>query len=820
MRLLSRISLLAIVLSCPVVAWGGVTIAGPADRDRVPAYAFTLIEQRIEVLADADVMVVALDDADARIRLILDAAMKPELGREGFRIDVADGRARIKAADGPGLLFGVCGFIEWVMAHTTDGLIDRENVDIDFPVQRGQAKTFLANLPDASITETPFYSLRGAQMTNFAMGVADLIDTDKKIEKYNPYSGIYTGYAESAALWKQWCDWLARHRMNYVANWPYSAGTNWWELALDPATKGMSHYSDEEIRRAAKVREELLAYARSRGLAPFLMNYVPGAPTDTIRKNRPDLVGEKWNAVYPAPFALSNPKTTDVFLAQIRAIARTYPSMAGLHLRWWGESFLDPKERQQLQENLTRAMMEALKAERGDLRSIISGFFAAGGTEAYAHTLPEDTIIQNKWGHDWEPINEPGVPMDWIRNVERPFLISQNLPGEEYHSIGGVQYRSVEAGMRKYVDHASRMPNLAGFAIVAGEKDFAWITVLNYLAMARLNWSPEATNVSALVKNYLALHYGHDAVEPAYKAMELTQDAMEEYILRFAGVSHYVNCFRTHNMFGIAHIKGLDRERIEAGHAQLTRHVRDLTEAVGLLEQAADKVKSAGRKSYRDLMIQTQWYADFLASRLLMAEAFIHRLDRDIDGMVAKLKKLKAAGEHLTTLALSKPNISDDFEFEGMTQAIHVRSFSRREAAEIDAILDPANLDRLRYVREVFGEPTDVKVRGAEGTRQPITFEIPDAGKRVSKAEIAFTIYDLDGSEPGDEAVLEFPGERIPLPPTGDGHSKDMVYPIEPDRLKPGTFEAEFILAGRPRGTAGFDVAQCRLIVLYEGGSD
>lgn len=791
---------------------GPLRVQLPADD--TPAYTGKLLEERLARLTGKSV---AINDAEAQaypfLKLVIDERLLDRLGQEGYRIATSRNHATITAADGQGLLYGSARFIEWIMAHTTEGLIDVGQVDIDFPVNKGQAGRFVHSMPVTMIEEKPFYSMRGVEITNLALGVADLIDTPKIPEKYNPYSGVQGGFKGSSALWKEWCDWAARHRMNFVTNWPYSAGTNWWELANDPKTADMSIFSPEEITRAAEVRENLLAYARSRGLTPYLMNYVPGAPTDTIKKSHPEIVGEKFNPNYPEPFKLSNPQTTEVFTAQVKAIFDTYPSLGGLHLRFWGESFLDPKEGKARMLDLTVAMMEAAKENAPAAAFVMSGFRRSGGTPQMATRFPSDTTLQCKWGIDWEPVPEPGVPFEQITAFKRPLMISQNLPGEEYHSIGGVQYRSLEQGVLKYARAREQVPNLVGFANVAAEADFDWITVTNYMAYAKLNWAPLEANTEKLVKNYLALTYGPQVVEPAYQAMDKTQEAMEPFVLGFANVCPYIDCFRTHNMFGLGKVTTLSGKELQAGHEEISRYAELTAEAYALLQNAEDKVQDSGRESYTDLMIQTQWFADFFASRKVMVEAFIARQNREYDMMVDKLQQLKKMDLAMVELGMSKPNISDDFEMEGMSQAIHLKDFVNRELAEIDKVIAPENVQRLKNTYEIVGNPSTLAVRGQAGDATPMTFTVPDQVGQYTSARLVVSIWDTEGMQPGDEGKLRFQGKEILLPPTGDSRAETYDYEVDIQQLQPGPFVVEFILAGKPGGTAGYDVKASKLIL-------
>ncbi|MCE5314446.1 MAG: glycoside hydrolase family 20 zincin-like fold domain-containing protein [Armatimonadota bacterium] len=678
-----------------------VLVEMPREDGMLP-YTSELLKERLMLLTGEEVKIVSAGAHKADVRLKFDKSIEKQLGSEGYRISTGKDGATISAASPSGLLYGACGLIEWIMAETTPNLANKQDVDIDFPVKAGQAAKFFRAMPKTTIEDKPYYSTRGVELSNLGLGVADLIDTPKGAEKYNSYSQVSGGFRDTVEVWKNWCDWCARHRMNFITSWPYSAGTNWWDLASDPMTKGTSVYDADEIERSAEVRESLFKYARTRGLVPYLMNYVPGAASPAINRAYPDIIGVSTQPDYPTPYKLVGTKAVDMFRVQIRAIMRTYPSLGGLHLRWWGESFLSRGEGHAQLEGLALAIMESAKEARPDARFIMSGYFRSGGTKEFAAKLPQGSTIQSKWGlqvhktqrfngigGDWEPSVDPDVPFDRIREVERPFLISQNLPGEEYHPIGGVQYRSLAKGVDKYFRAADQVPNLDGFATVSGEKDHEWITETNYITFARLNWNPGKTDVSSLIRNYLTTHYGSKVSEPAFKALELTQDALEEWVLDFAGIAPYMDYSRISGMFGLQRAQSLNPTQLKERLAVVTAEAGKLAEAYRLVSQAEQDVISEGKASYSDFLIQTKFYADFIESRRLMADASNDKAANNFDSMAKKLMQLKEMDKQMLQLAMSKPNISDDFEMEGMKTAVNMPPSIEDEIRQIDGILKP-----------------------------------------------------------------------------------------------------------------------------------
>lgn len=702
MKISMRLLAISMVVLLSIVAASGDVVVQTPKGDGMLPYTTELLKQRLELLTGENVKVVPAGAREAYVRLVFDKSLDSKLGLEGYVISAGKNGVTISSAGPNGLMYGVCGLIEWIMAQTTPELVNKQDVDIDFPVKAGQAAKFFNNMPKTKIEDKPYYPIRGMELSNLALGVADLIDTSKGVQKYNDQSQIKGGFMESADVWRNWCDWMARHRMNFISNWPYSAGTNWWDLANDPMTQGSSIYNADEIDRAAKIREGLFKYARTRGLVPYLMNYVPGAASPAMCEAYPDVIGERTLQEHPVPYKLVGSKAIDMFREQIHAIMRTYPSLGGLHLRWWGESFLSKGEGRQQLQDLALAIMEAGKEARPDAKFIMSGYFRNGGTKEFAAKMPDGGIVQSKWGvqvhntrrykgigGDWEPVPDPSVPFDKIREIPKPFLISQCLPSEEYHSIGGVQYRSLDKGIKKYYQAASEMPNLKGFSTLVAEKDHEWITETNYIAMSHLNWSPGKTDVDSLIRNYLVANYGPKASEPAFKAMDLTQDVFEVWVLDFGGIAPYVDCARIYGMFGIQRVQSLNPTLLRERLAVVTEQANKMAEAYRLVKQAEPDVCAEGKESYKDFLIQTKFYADFIESRRLMIDAFNDKAANNFDSMAKKLRQLKEMDRQLLELAMSKPNISDDFEMEGVKTSVNMPGPVNDEIRQIDTIITP-----------------------------------------------------------------------------------------------------------------------------------
>ena len=92
-----------------------------------------------------------------------------------------------------------------------------------------------------------------------------------------------------------------------------------------------------------------------------------------------------------------------------------------------------------------------------------------------------------------------------------------------------------------------------------------------------------------------------------------------------------------------------------------------LTQSLFILERARNKVNPHSLVAFDDMLIMTKAFAEFFTSRQLLAEAFNHRNKKEYERMRNKLKMVYESNQRLIKLALSKPNIADYFEMEGMT---------------------------------------------------------------------------------------------------------------------------------------------------------
>lgn len=670
--LILLITFLSISASAQEMSDSNINVRYQYVSSPMTSYTVNLIQNKLVELAGPHF------PGEISINLKIDSKVTEQLGEEGYLVSIEPKEITITASTENGVLYGSIGMLEWVIAKTTAGVKDPANVDIDFTVIPGQAQNLLLNLPEDQFESQPFYPTRFFHLNNYAMGVSDLIDSEVLLHKNNYYSGIDRGFDDAKNTWKVWCDWLSRHKINSISNWPYSAGTNWWDLAVDPATKGMSKYPEKEILKGAEVREELFKYARSRGVKPYLMNYLTGSATPTIAKNYPEIIGEldydNTDHIGAISYCHADEGLKKMFTSQIKAILRTYPSLAGIHIRWWGESFpcqcSNCNGRQgELQRKLTLEIIEAAVEERPDIEFLLSGRLFLHGTPEFWNALPKNVVIQTKWGIDWEPTADPNLDFKEVVQTKHPLLISQALPGEEVTPFGSVQYLPYRDGLLKYAEAANEVPNVKGFSVAVAEKDFDWITETNFMTAAKLNWAPFDVCIEKYIGNYLRTTYGNGS-EDIYKALELTQKAWEEFSVDFDGVAIYVDWMQIAWMHGIDSVANADPKKLQQNIKRIEKHSQMLTQSLFILERARNKVNPNSLIAFDDMIIMTKAFAEFFTSRQLLAEAFNHRNMKEFEKMRNKLKMVNESTERLIILTQSKPNYTGYFEMEGMTQSI------------------------------------------------------------------------------------------------------------------------------------------------------
>jgi hypothetical protein len=200
-----------------------------------------------------------------------------------------------------------------------------------------------------------------------------------------------------------------------------------------------------------------------------------------------------------------------------------------------------------------------------------------------------------------------------------------------------------------------------------------------------------------LAKNYIASQLCLKAenagiVENIRQALDLTQDMWEAYCCDFGGVSPFIDCNRFHYAFGLARVKKLDNVTLKKSLPPMFQYSEAMNKAMRCINSAQEKYAQIGKPGrpevLEDIALQTFIFERFMKSRVIMTQAFISLDNNDLDLVQMKLKEMKKLDEQLLEAMLKKPNISDDFEFEGMNRPIHMPIRVTKEIKEIDDMVN------------------------------------------------------------------------------------------------------------------------------------
>ncbi|HPI73224.1 MAG TPA: hypothetical protein PK843_10295 [bacterium] len=169
---------------------------------------------------------------------------------------------------------------------------------------------------------------------------------------------------------------------------------------------------------------------------------------------------------------------------------------------------------------------------------------------------------------------------------------------------------------------------------------------------------------------YLILIYG-EAGEPVYQVLEKTQKVWEEFLADFCGIALYKDYYRMAWMFGLHRLMNAGLPKLRQSSGRIEKYAHRMSAAVRLLERSRKDVRPLALLRFDDLVQQTRIFAEFFTSRRLLVEAFLHRGNGDMGSMRRTLRLAYQADQRLVDLAVSKPNLADDFEMEGMTEPVN-----------------------------------------------------------------------------------------------------------------------------------------------------
>lgn len=452
----------------------------------------------------------------AGLQANVELTLGDELGDEGYRIKTVEVGTEIvivvTAHTEQGVIYGAYAFIEKCITALT-GL-----TPVHPDVAVAKAKTLL--VPFIDETSAPFYPVRAV------------------LEIEDP-------------------DWLARHRINMSGGEGVWTGTG-IEDGLGTAfkyvdTPAFEALQDEPIaqrqNRIATLKNRFNALKR-RGIDAYLFMYVTGEPTEALIRQRPDvlgptvLYGASRNEVSYRPFCWSKPEFHTLTKELVQAIVRTYPALAGFHLRSWGHETRacncpDCGDRtEQGQAKLWEVyftIIDAAQQIRPDFKFYISGYDSSwlkDADGAYARRLPKGTIFSRKWGADGEPIVDAGVPIPQIRALgeigHRFIVLSHEV--EEVMPFWMLESDLFVQGVRNLANNPE-VVGLGGFTVQGATQGLGY---LDRLVSARLNWNIELDYFQLLL-NELIARYGTEAAPQILNALRVNGWNMANYFLDYAG---------------------------------------------------------------------------------------------------------------------------------------------------------------------------------------------------------------------------------------------------------------------------------------------
>ncbi len=352
-------------------------------------------------------------------------------------------------------------------------------------------------------------------------------------------------------------DWLARHRMNMSAGEGVWTGTG-IEDGFGTAFKyvdspSFSDLQDEprsqRLQRIETLQERFTAL-NDRGIDAYLFMYLTGEPTEALIASRPEILGPavlygaSRNEVSYRPFCWSKPEFHTLARALTQEIVRTYPALAGFHLRSWGHETRacncpecgdrTPQGQEKLW-NVYFTVINAALEIRPDFKFYLSGYNRSWLHDPhgnYARQLPKGTIFSQKWGADGEPVTDPNIPISQMNTLgamgHQYIVLSHDI--EEVMPFWMLESDLFVQGVRKYANN-SEVVGLSGFTIQGATQGLGY---LDRLVSAQINWDTQLDHLQ-LMRNELLARYGStDAADLILSGLRINGWTLASYFSDYA----------------------------------------------------------------------------------------------------------------------------------------------------------------------------------------------------------------------------------------------------------------------------------------------
>ena len=660
------------------------------------------------------------------------------LGSEGYHVlmvGAGESAAVVIAANSaPGAMYGAFAFIEALIAQQ----LGRTPVDVDFRV---------------------------SPLDDLAIVALD--------ERSTPF------YPDRVSLESEPPDWLAGHRVNIAGAEGVWTGTgiNDGIGAAVQYVLGFEALQDIAVATRQGTISNLRARTRmlsDRGVASYLFMYLTGEPTKATIARRPDLLGPavfhpvSRDGVSYRPFCWSNPDVHTLFADLTREILRTYPDLGGFHLRAWGTETRacqcpkcggDGEAAQELLWGIADTVMTAALAERPRFRFLLSGYDRSWFQDAdrrHLRSLPDGTILLQKWGADGEPTADPMIPVELLEDVadagHRMVILSSDT--EEVQPLWMLEAELFSAGVLRYAGDAN-VRGLGGFTLQGS----AGLGSLDKRLSARINWDP-ALPIPAYLVNALENLYGRESAPHLVSALLGNARMLSDFFLDFGGIltltggyGHGSRWFATRlwDVFGKAAFDDVVALPDAEAVAYAKRRLLELTEMQDQATQSARRAvllfPNAPDAGLLDIQRAMEMWSAFLASRTRLVAA----VEIGMGGGEAEAvrRELDAAGREMQRVRDSVSSILAYVELLGLS-AQQTKAFVVERVDE--EILALERLDAPSLIREIEKR---VEEGGGEpgGFLEP--FDLRDVLPAPSPVTGAGTFFVYTLTRPADSVAVD-----------------------------------------------------------------
>ena len=443
-------------------------------------------------------------------------ALSDRLGDEGYQINSFEIGSEmiivVTASTSRGVIYGTYAFIEACITALT-GL---DPVHPDLAV----AQAASLSLPFLDETSRPFYPVRA---------VLEIDDPD----------------------------WLARHRVNMSGGEGVWTGTG-IEDGFGTAfkyvdTPSFADLQDEprsqRLQRIATLQNRFTAL-NARGIDAYLFMYLTGEPTEALIASRPELLGPKVlygasrNEVSYRPFCWTKPEFHALARQLTQEIVKTYPALAGFHLRSWGHETRacncpdcgdrTPQGQAKLWE-VYFTVINAAREIRPDFKFYISGYdrsWLQDPDGSYARQLPKGTIFSQKWGADGEPVPDPNIQISQMNALgemgHQYIVLSHDI--EEVMPFWMIESDLFVQGVRKLAN-SPEVVGLSGFTIQGATQGLGY---LDRLVSAQINWDMQLDPIQLMRNELIARYRSIEAADLILSGLRINGWTLASYFSDYA----------------------------------------------------------------------------------------------------------------------------------------------------------------------------------------------------------------------------------------------------------------------------------------------